>query len=372
MNTTPPAYNAIYFDSNELLANGWPEPSVKLSNFLYIASSWNLQCFIPYPVIDETEAHWRRTVETSISKLNSARKDLERMARPVTSSVVVSHSAIERMILQYEATRETALNQHRIHTIPYSKRGVHFFFKRATRYVMPFEKDREGKGFQDAVILQSVLDHLRSVKDLNGLIITMDGGMKQAQIKEFLPRFDTSRLRFNTLDEALHDLFDFHFDQNVVKPWAEERKNALEAAEALEGLWKQFLSSNLTEPMLRAGEFGQPLTVIGILSVDSVKVAFVDTPIPTLDIDPNRPVKILVNASAGCTVIARKERFNFFSSILGGAEYSDSQPAPPAEILQANASWSGGIRATADVVSREFRNIVPESIVSEEELRSRN
>jgi hypothetical protein len=370
VNTTPPEYNAIYFDSNELLANGWPEPSVRLSNLLHIGRWWKMQPFIPQPVLDETEAHWRRGVEANISKLNSAKKELERVTRPVVSDVKVDYTRIDEMCRQYEAIREKALENHLISVVPYPNRGVYFFFKRATKYVMPFEKDREGKGFQDAVILQSVLDHLHKKSDLNGVLITMDGGMKQAQIREFLPKFDSSRLRFSTLDEAWHSLFEYHFDQNVVQPWAEERKNALAAVEALEHLWREFLASNLTEPMLRAGGFGQPMTVIKLLSVDSVKVSFVDTPIPDLDADPDRPVRVLISLSAECTAIVRKEHFDFISSILGGIEKNDVQPPSPLDILQAKASWSGGIRATADVVSHQFKNIVPESIVSDEELRS--
>ena len=370
MNTTPPDYNAIYFDSNELLANGWPEPSVRLSNLIHIGRWWNLQHFIPQPVLDETKAHWRRGVEANVSRLNSAKKELERGARPVVSDVQIECTGIDEMSRQYEEIRERTLQSHLISIVPYPNRGVYFFFKRATKYVMPFEKDREGKGFQDAVILQSVLDHLESKSDLNGILITKDGGMKQTQIQEFLPRFDASRLRFTTLDEAWDSLFEYHFDQNVVQPWAEERKNALTAAEALEPLWKEFLASNLTEPMLRAGGFGQPMAVIKLLSVDSVKVAFVDTPIPDLDADIDRPVKILISLSAECSAIVRKENFSFLSSILGGVDKSDIQPPSPPEILQANASWYGGIRATADIVSHQFKNIVPESIVPGEELRS--
>jgi hypothetical protein len=193
----------------------------------------------------------------------------------------------------------------------------------------------------------------------------MDGGMKQARIREFLPEFDASKLRFSTLDEAWNSLFEYHFDQTVVQPWAEERKNALTAVEALAPVWKEFLATHLTESMLRAGGFGQPTTVVKLISVDSVNVTYVDTPIPDLNADPDRPVKILIKLSGECTAIVRKEHFSFFSEIIG-----DGQPTSQPEIVQEKASWSGGIRATANVVSRQFQDIFPESIVLEEEIRS--
>jgi hypothetical protein len=56
--------------------------------------------------------------------------------------------------------------------------------------------------------------------------------------------------------------------------------------------------------------------------------------------------------------------------MFGGIEKSDIQSTAPPEIVQEKASWSGGIRATANVVSHQFQDIVPESILSDEELRS--
>jgi len=47
-----------------------------------------------------------------------------------------------------------------------------------------------------------------------------------------------------------------------------------------------------------------------------------------------------------------------------------AEPTAPDEIEE-KTSWSGGIRATADVVNRQFQNIIPQSIVSEEELRTK-
>jgi hypothetical protein len=235
---------------------------------------------------------------------------------------------------------------------------------------MPFEKESEGKGFQDAVILQSVLEHLHSCGGLRGVLITKDGGMRQSRIREFLPEFDSSRLRFTTLDDAWNDLFHYHFDQMVVQPWAEERKNALAAVMDFYPVLKDFLATHLTETMLKAGEFGAPATALKLISVDSIDVSFVDTPIPDLDANPDRTVRISISISAQCTAIVRKESFGFFSSLFGSSESGNIEPISPPETVQGKARWSGGIRATAQVVNRQFHEIVPESLVSEEELRT--
>ena len=370
VNTTPPDYNSIYFDSNELLSNGWPDLSVKLSNLLYVGRGWGIQPFIPEAVLDETESHWWRAVEARTSSLDSAKKEIERLARPIECYVNIEQTNLEELRSRYQLYREQTLEDYGIKVVPYPDRRVEFFFQRATRYLMPFEKQGEGKGFQDAVILQSVLEHLQANPELRGVLLTKDGGMKQSRIREFLPEFDTTRLRIIALDEAWDNLFHFNFDQKVIQPWAEERKNALIAAQSLVSLWKEFLLTHLTESMLRAGGFGVSATVVKLISVDSVEVAYVDTPIPDLDKHSDRTVRISISASAQCTAIVRKERLNFFDAILGDYNKEDAAPPAPPEIGQDKATWSGGIRATAKIVNHEFVDIVPESLVSEEELRA--
>ena len=370
MNASPPDYNAIYFDSNELLSNGWPDPSPRLGNFLHIGRGWNIRAFIPAPVLDETEAHWWRAVEYQATQLATAKKEFERHSRPIVCDVSIEAPAIEELRSQYRVGREEILNRFDIGVIPYSNRPIEFFFQRATNYVMPFEKEREGKGFQDAVIMQSVLEHLHSDGGLKGLLITKDGGMRQARTSDFLPGLDKSRLGYATLDEAWDNLIHFHIDQTVIQPYHEERKNALAAVKEMENDLKGFLATHLTESMLRAGELGAPASAIQLISVDSIEVSFVDTPVPDSDANPDRAVKILISISAQCTALLRKESFGFFSSLFGSPEQASSGPTFPSEVFQGNARWSGGIRATAKVVNRQFHEIVLEAIVSDEELRT--
>ena len=371
VNATPPDYNAIFFDSNELLANGWPDASVKLSNFLYVGHGWGIRPIIPQPVIDETEAHWLRTIEARAAALNSAKKELERLARPIQCEASVGHTEIAEMRNRYQEYRKQAIEKYGVQIIPYPAKSAEFFFQRATRYVAPFEKEGEGKGFQDSVILQSVLELLQADSQLKGLFLTKDSGMKQARIGDYVPDFDLSRLHFSTLDDAWDHLFHFNFDQTVVQPWAEERKNALTAARALELQLKDFLTANLTESMLGAGGFGYSATVIKLISVDSVDVSFVETPIPGLYEHPDRAVKIAISLSAQCTALVKKEPISFFGAILGNYNNEYTLPPAPPEIAQERASWSGGILASAKIIDHNFVDVFLESLVSDEELRTR-
>jgi hypothetical protein len=121
--------------------------------------------------------------------------------------------------------------------------------------------------------------------------------------------------------------------------------------------------------MLRASGFGTVATVMKLISVDMVKVTSVDTPIPKLYADPDRDVRISVSVSADCTAVVKKEHTNF-SALFGGFDTKPAEPTAPPEIVQEKVVWSGGIRATAKIINRQFQDIVPESLVSEEDLRA--
>jgi hypothetical protein len=169
---------------------------------------------------------------------------------------------------------------------------------------------------------------------------------------------------------AWENLYQFHFDQTVVQPWSEERKNALAAARSLLPQLKTFLSANLAESMVKAGGFGYSASVIKLISIDSIDVSFVDTPIPDLYEHPDRVVKIAISLNAQCTALVKKEPMNFFAAMLGDYAKEDTRPPAPPEFVQEAASWSGGILASAKIVHHEFVDIVMESLVSDEELRS--
>ncbi len=53
----------------------------------------------------------------------------------------------------------------------------------AVKYELPFKRDREGAGFQDAVIYSSVLDHLTMDAERIGALLTNDDVFEQDSVK---------------------------------------------------------------------------------------------------------------------------------------------------------------------------------------------
>ncbi len=338
-----------------------------LGNLLYGARSWwSIPTFIPEPVLAEAEEHWFRDLQDELSRFRSAAQQVERRAGSVPCETRVEHTPLDELRERYRTARDQTMRRYEIRIAPFGTKTVPELFGLATRYVLPFKDGGQGAGFQDAVILQSVLEHLHPEENRKGIFITQDAALKKTSLEAFFPGFNPNKLEFMELRVVWERLFRSYFDATVARPWREERKNALDAANASISVWRDFLSSALKEPMLRDNSsFGTRVTALRLLSVDSVTIRNVDTPIPELDENPDRNVTISVEGTAECTALLKKEHFDFLGvlSDLPGIE----RPPDPPEIVEGKIHWSGKIRATADIVDRQFKNFLPEAIEQEKE-----
>jgi hypothetical protein len=98
MDTVPPDFQAIYLDTNPLLAAEWPGVSVVLGNLLYGARTWwSIPTFIPEPVLVEAEEHWFRDLQDEVSRFRSAAQQVERKAGSVPCGTRVEHTPLDEL-----------------------------------------------------------------------------------------------------------------------------------------------------------------------------------------------------------------------------------------------------------------------------------
>jgi len=363
MTVPSPDFGAIYLDSNPLLGAEWPGTSIALSNLFYGARQWwNIASFIPEPVLIETEEHWFRDLQEEESKLVNAGRQFERKAGAVRVEARIEYTSLAEARRRYHEIRTLTMDHFQVGVAPFCQRSLSDMFGLAARYVLPFKSGGQGSGFQDAVILQSVIEHLDSIPGSKGIFITSDATLKKTSFRDFYPGFDSSKLEFMELDAVWDRLFRSHFNETVVNPWREELKNAIEAANASAEVWRSYLATALTENMLTGrSTFGQTVTVLKLLSVDSILVTHVDTPIPEVDAAPDRTVTVAVELTAECSAVLKKEHYDFLSLF---SETAPTQSSTPPEVLQGKAQWKGKIRATANIVRRQFKDFVPMDIES--------
>lgn len=367
MNAPPPDFQAIYLDTNPLLIAEWPGVSVALGNLLYGAHEWwGIPAFIPEPVLIEAEEHWIRDFQNGVCGLRNAAQQIKRKAGSVPCETNAEHTSLDVMRDRYRTMQDETMRRFEVGIIPFGTKSVEEFFGLATRYIRPFKDGGQGSGFQDAVILQSVLEHLHPDENRKGIFITQDAVLKKTSLEAFFPGFGVDRIEFIELETVRERLVRSHVESHMIAPWREEMKNALRAAEANKRVWQEFLAGALKESMLRGTSgFGTSVTVLKLISVDSITIRSVDTPIPEPGESPDRNVTVSVEATADCTALLRRERFDFL------AWFSDTprieRPPEPPEIVEGKVHWAGKIRATADVAGRQFSNFRPEEIEPEKE-----
>ena len=364
-----PDFHRIYFDTNVLLrGQGWPVPSILLNNLLKMAALCGIDRFVPEPVLKEAEEHWLRDLAEGAVKLSNAKRDLDRYARPIHCEITLMHSSIDSLLTEYRERVSKAVKEYGIVRTPFAKRTVEEVFGLATKYVLPFGPKGEGKGFQDAVILLSVLDHLQSSSGVNAIFVTADEDFTGIDFASLAPGFDSRRIRVISLEASFEFLSERYYQESVVKPYELEKKNALAAAEAETAQITEFVRSLVTVDMMKPSALGGSVTKL--LSLEYLTILSVETPLPDPS-TPDRSVEILIKVIAAYKVLMAgglraKGGASALSALLRADTVGVFELVPPSEEQETYAFWRGGIQARSNVVKREFKNIQLINLVAED------
>jgi hypothetical protein len=350
-------FNALYLDTNALLAGNWPAPTLRLENLLALTMWLDVSVFIPEPVEREVEQHWLREVRDSSAGLQGSIENFRRITRRVSGTAKVDSEDEIALVERYRALAASNKKAFRISMSPMPNRSLSEFFDMAIQYSLPFVSDsgKKGKGFQDAVILASVLEHLKANPSLSGLLVTDDGVFSKINPAKFMPTCAGVGLKVLSFDEASKVLYDGYWDVHVKQPWEEEMHNAEEAVKGMEPELRSFLLDKMDEAALQAGASSSALK---LLSVEEVKVSYVNTPLPN-PAKPHRSARIAIAITAKCRVMVSKD-YRIWSQILSG-----TTPSGPSEV---DMTWLGGIEASAEVKEHKFVNIKPVSILPASQL----
>jgi hypothetical protein len=339
---------------------------VILSNVFAVANRWGLEILLPEPVERQLEEQWLRNVRERSAKLDAAARDMNRFLSAVGTGVRTEHEDMGVLLARYKETVDQIKQDFKIRTPPFTPRYGAEFFDTAIRYILPFETKGEGKGFQDAVILASVLDDLSSHPDRLGVLVSADEVFSKTDLNGFVPGCPSARLKFLTLDKLWEILWDRYWDENVKAPWEEEQRNAMEAMKQKVDSLKEFVESHLTESMLMAGTFQKIIEVRGL---EKLEIQYVQTPLPKLGTAPDRTVRFAAALLTQCRVLI-EESYPYLGLLLA-QQTEPLLPPPPPRQRQGEAIWLGGVEAQANIANRQFQNIQFLSLVSSQELGDR-
>lgn len=278
-------FNAVYLDTNALIVGNWPVPSLVLENVLRFAEWLKVSVFIPEPVEREAEQHWLREVRDSATGIHSSIENFRRITRRVNGAAQVRSEDERTLVERYRQSAASSKKALGISTSPMTSRGLSEFFDLAIQYSMPFlsGSGKKGKGFQDAVILASVLEHLRENPHLSGLLVTNDSVFSQIVPAKFMPACSSVRIKVLSFSEASDLLFDGYWDLHVAQPWDEEKHNAEEAVKGMKSELRSFLLDNIDKDALQAGSSKDALKLLSIENLPTRSVSELSFYKPSLD-----------------------------------------------------------------------------------------
>ncbi|HUP80546.1 MAG TPA: PIN domain-containing protein, partial [Pirellula sp.] len=198
MTDIPFTPEAIYFDTNPLIAAGWPTPSAQLLQLMNQAEKLGFPLCLPEIVNQELEGHWlRATVEdwtTANAKIDQLNKRGRSIAIFERLAPLPGEDELRNRVAQL-ASNFTA----RFKIVPITSRSLQEFVTLAIERGATF-KD-EGRGFQDAVILCSVLDEMIANQLGAAVLVTQDAAFGSGSANKLINSAGVVLKIVSTLDD---------------------------------------------------------------------------------------------------------------------------------------------------------------------------
>jgi len=278
----------VYFDSEPLKAAEWPSLSQKLVGVIRLASSLGVGCLLPEPVLMELEADWLRDLKGNLGEMGTAwqavAKALRQVGEPLTSNAPVN---LKQITEAYRARVAQVLSEQSLLVVPTTPRDLVEVFELALGRDPPFFGEKDDRGFQDAVILLSVIDHLQQSPE-SAVFVTADKRLKKSDLGRLVGE-TLLDLRFTTLEELREELTK-HLEAKQQEAWQRDRELARQAIVTAWSELETFLTQNIS---LLPSDLGFFSTIEGIQAAHARLLRDVTTPF-----DPDRKEGTNVSISA--------------------------------------------------------------------------
>jgi hypothetical protein len=208
---------AIYFDTNQLV--GWPRVTAALRRLLDLTEYFQIPMFLPEPVEIELEEAWVRDLTEKNKSLSAKHKDLTKHAASIVEvGPEPTEAATAAARIAYRAVVAAAKSATAIRSIPTTTKPIRDFVELASRRHPPFNE--KGHGFRDAVILWTILDHVKANGFKVCALVTQDGDFSGPEVEAEFIAIEASLAR-----KTINELVD------ILKAFLEAAKREAAAAD---------------------------------------------------------------------------------------------------------------------------------------------
>lgn len=331
----------IYFDSNALFR--WPRPANDLFSLLGLTKWLKTELYIPEAVEAELEGQFVRAVNSVCGEIDSRLKELKKICRDIIDVPFDTPQPNESQLREAFRLRSAQVKTHyAMTTIPTAGASVGTLLTMAVDRDIPFEeytisKDRKCVGgFQDAVILFSILDHAKSANGEDRCaFVTDDGVFHRPAMRKFLDE-QKATLEILKPGKSLWDQVWEHVWGAIRSEWDRENTQVKDDLDHQ----KEQLAAQIIQ-MLPVSELGRSAwkTVKEVRAISVREISYVRTELPERDYRPpnaevyKRPDGSTVNISAKMDVDLKaiSESSNILNLFLAQGDRSELPSTPKPE-----------------------------------------
>lgn len=254
-------FAAIFPDTNLFLPN-WPAEPSGLADLVSAAGAFNIPVYFLETVELELEAHWIRDVRTESDKLQA---QMAKLPEPLRTACKLEVPRLSEAISLYRKMAEATEARLGMLRAGFRETGLRELYQMAIDQEHPFVA--EGKNFQDAVIVASILEFSRQHDLFKVAFVSKNHrDFDPVKLKSWAARYGVELQYYRNLNTVYDALIPF-LDHVLQAAWHKDNasaKHVLESARpSLEAyLVSQFVKSDDVE--------------IELVGIEEVRVAWWD------------------------------------------------------------------------------------------------
>jgi len=352
-----PPLKRIYLDSNALFR--WPGPANDVFSLLGMTKWLKTELYIPEAVEAELEGQFVRSVNSVCGEMESRLKELKKICRDIIDVPFDVPQANKRELREAFRIRSGQVKAHyAMTTIPTVGASVGTLLTMAVNRDVPFEectisKDRKCVGgFQDAVILFSILDHMKSATaEYRCAFVTDDGVFHRPAMRKFLDE-QQSTLEILKPGKSLWEQVWEHVWGAIRSEWDRENTQVRDDLDDM----KEQLAVQIIQ-MLPVSELGRSVwkTVKEVRAMSVREISYVRTELPERDcLPPNAETykrldgsTVNISAKMDVDIQAIAESYNILNLFLAQDDRGEIQPTPKPEEVTLHESLNVSLVGTS-------------------------
>ena len=194
----------IWLDTNVLRRWNLRLKTQEADKFFKIMQSWDFRVLIPSVVFEELIQHYVREALDQLPKIETLRPKLQSLEIPTIQGPWVN--APPNLESHYRELLTARCGERSIEIIPVSQISAERLLGLSVRRTPPFQGKEGERGFRDALILFSMLEHTKKSKLTDLFLISDDGIFEENEVSVLATEYGIRLFVYKSVDDFIRSL----------------------------------------------------------------------------------------------------------------------------------------------------------------------